>query len=519
MLKRKMKVKEVVTMADCYLGVVDWNKDYKHVLKVNSGSQFNDVMAHMNTHSRKPIHITDVGIVKITNGAGVLKTDGYYSNFHIYNYILFRNDNNTNYYYAFIDSLEFTAPKTTHIHFTIDVWQMFTGSLSFKNSFVERMHVAKSADTVGRWLAPEPFNFEKKFETNQHISTTDFTPNFMVESVSRPILQSGQGDFEYGGQAIGGNLLNYSPLYGYKVTSPQQIKEILDYFKPDLSQLNTIDHRQDVIGCYLVPHFIFSQLQGGTTWQVPIAGDVTISSQEEVTLNLNELASGYTPKNNKMFTSLGKEYVLYNRNGFKLTLFPELCTESVLVLTFSGRGFDNDNIKLKITNYRTLSNNDFKIPYNGTFPICYNENSGVTKQLNVLKNVISLVTNPTNLIQNTENVINSAFGTSQNSVGDLSGDFLSLTNDYIKLRLVDKSPLYDQCKEMDDYLSAYGYSIQEFITPTITSRSNWNYLQGDINFSCDALENDKQTIKNIFLNGVTVWHNPINMLNYSVSNN
>lgn len=504
-------------MADCYLGVVDWDKSYKHVLQV-SGNQFNQVYSHMNNHARKPVHLTNIGIVKIYNGSGIIKADGYYSNFHVYNYILFRNDNNTNYYYAFIDSLEFTAPKTTHIHFSIDVWQMFTGSLSFKNSYVERMHVPKSNDTIGRWLAPEPFNFPKKFETVLESCSTDFTPGYLVESVGRPTISK----FEYGGQAINAEMDKYTPLYGYKVTSPDQIRDVLNNFEPDLTQLNFIDHRQDVIGCYLVPNFIYSQLRNGTNVKVPVAGDETITSQENLNLNTNSLACGYTPQNNKMFTSLAKEYTLCNRNGFSIDLLPELFTQNTLLLEFSGRGFDNDNIKLVVGNYRFYSKNTFFLPYSGSYAICYNENTGISKQLNVIKSVVSAVSGGgsiPNIVSSTENILNSAFGETGNKLGSSTGDYLSLTNRFFRPRLIDKSPLYDQCREMDNYLTVYGYAINEIILPTITSRSNWNYLQGDINFTCNALGNDKERIKEIFRKGVTVWHNPNNMMNYSLNNN
>ena len=504
-------------MADCWLGVVDWGRDFKHVLKVNSSTHFDDVMTHFNTHSRKPVHVENMSIIKINKGSGVIRLEGYYSNFHTFNYILFRNDNNTNYYYAFIDSLEFEAPRTIFINFSIDVWQMFSGSIRFKNSYVERMHVKKSDDTIGRWLAPEPFNFAKNIESVVSDCSTNFNPNFLVESVSRPT--DGSRPFEYGGQALGGDMAKYTPIYGYKVTSPSQISEILEYYEPDLTQLNFIDHRKDIIGVYLIPAFIYNQLQNGILWGAPVAGDDTFTSSENINLPVSTLASNYVPKNNKLLTSLCKEYILCNRNGFKNIFLPELFTSNKIGLTFYGRGFDNDSIKLIVTNYKSFSDVTFFLPYSGSYPICYNENSGITKSLNVIKSVVNTVTNPSSVVNNAESVLNAAFGVHGNEKGNQSGDFLCLTNHFFRPRLVDCSPNYDQCKEIDDYLSTYGYAINEVLLPSISNRSNWSYLQGDINFSCNALESDKQTLKTIFSNGVTVWQNPENIMNYNATNN
>lgn len=505
-------------MSNAILGVVDWDRDYKHCLKVNPSTHLNDVLAHFNKHSHKAFYIDDINIVKIQKGKGSIKLNGFYSNFHIYNYILFRNDNNTNYYYGFIDSLDYEAEKTTTINFSIDTWQMFSGSLSLKRSFIERMHIKKSDDTIGRWLAPEPVNFPKQYENVLQSCSTNFNPGFLVESVSRPTVTK----FEYGGQALGGEMDKYTPLYGYKATSPDQIRQILENFEPDLTQLNFIDHRQDVIGCFLVPTFIFNQLQNGTTVNVPVAGDETITATENLNLNVDTLACGYVPKNNKMFTSLAKQYTLCNRNGFSVDLLPELFTQNTLLLEFSGRGFDNDNIKLVVGNYRFYSKNTFLLPYSGSYSICYNENSGITKQLNVIKSVVGGVTGGgsiPNIVGSAENIFNTAFGESGNKLGSSTGDYLSLTNKFFRPRLIDKSPLYDQCREIDNYLSTYGYSIQEFVQPSISNRSNWNYIQGDVNFSCNALEDNKQELKNIFKNGVTVWQNPLTMLDYSQENN
>ena len=556
MSKRKMTVKEVVIMADCYLGVVDWNKDYKHVLKVNSGSQFNDVMAHMNTHARKPIHITDVGIVKIDNGTGTIKADGYYSNFHIYNYILFRNDNNTNYYYAFIDSLEFKAPKTTHIHFSIDVWQMFSGSISFKNSFVERMHIAKNQDTIGRWLAPEPFSPEYEAQNQLQVSNLNFEPVWFLEALSKNTGTQTNPEWEYGGTGEGSNI---SPVYTFRCGGAQALQERIALYLPKsqigettienilkiiAEMITGADHRKDIVSIYALPVFISNHFTSAE-----VSRNYNLS--EEISFNLQKevLASGYVPKNKKMFTSLAKQYIIYNRNGIQKPLKPEFILGNTLNLILSMKNIQSSIINVIITNYDTINVCSFDMPYVGSLAVGYNENAGMLKTMRMIKSFYGGIQNlvsgaqslaggyvtggATGMASNASgagNSIDNAFSQIRQGIytyfvdttaqaGGSSGDLMTLSQSMQNLRFIDCSPIYDKCVEIDNYLSTYGYAIQEFILPSITNRSNWNYLKGDINFTCNALGNDKQKLKDIFKNGVTVWRNPTNMLNYSLSNN
>ena len=72
---------------------------------------------------------------------------------------------------------------------------------------------------------------------------------------------------------------------------------------------------------------------------------------------------------------------------------------------------------------------------------------------------------------------------------------------------------------IDKFFTMYGYKVNEVKVPNITGRSNFNYVKTiDNNFDGDIPQEYLQVIKNMFNNGVTLWHNPANMYNYSVSN-
>ena len=73
---------------------------------------------------------------------------------------------------------------------------------------------------------------------------------------------------------------------------------------------------------------------------------------------------------------------------------------------------------------------------------------------------------------------------------------------------------------IDDYFSMYGYKTNRVKTPNITGRTNWNYVKTiGANIEGDIPENDLNDLKQIFNNGVTLWHTTTYYLDYSRSNN
>lgn len=74
-------------------------------------------------------------------------------------------------------------------------------------------------------------------------------------------------------------------------------------------------------------------------------------------------------------------------------------------------------------------------------------------------------------------------------------------------------------ERLDKYFDMYGYLINTLKIPTITGRPNWNYIKTQgANILGDIPQYDLQTIKEMFDNGITFWHNPETFLDYSQNN-
>ena len=74
-------------------------------------------------------------------------------------------------------------------------------------------------------------------------------------------------------------------------------------------------------------------------------------------------------------------------------------------------------------------------------------------------------------------------------------------------------------KRIDKFFDMYGYTINELKNININSRPNWNYIKTQgANILGDIPQYDLQTIKEMFDNGITFWHNPDTFLDYSQNN-
>lgn len=78
-------------------------------------------------------------------------------------------------------------------------------------------------------------------------------------------------------------------------------------------------------------------------------------------------------------------------------------------------------------------------------------------------------------------------------------------------------------KRINNYFKRYGYAFNDYATPDIYSRHDYNFLKCSVcHLISETIPREHQEeIKQIFESGITLWHleNGVTPLNYSVSNN
>lgn len=161
-----------------YVGVAPWNSDLKNVQSYESRAEQISAIQGLLTHKYEHINIIRRDSDLILKGVNEDLTQC--------NYLMYQNaDISNKWYFAFIDNVQYNSLNSVIISHTIDVWQTYQFDITYYKNLILRAHVAKSADTVGRWLAPEPINVAPEFERKHNVfNDLSWTPQYVLHSTS-----------------------------------------------------------------------------------------------------------------------------------------------------------------------------------------------------------------------------------------------------------------------------------------------------------------------------------------------
>lgn len=544
-----------------YVGVVPWNSDLKNVQSYNSRAEQISTIQGLLIHKYEHINIIRRDSDLILKGVNEDLTQC--------NYLMYQNkDISDKWYFAFIDNVQYNSLNTVIISHTIDVWQTYQFDITYYKNLILRSHVAKSADTVGRWLAPEPISVAPEFERKHNVfNNLSWSPQYVLHSTS--VYNPNTKKYEYKGNGTGATL---SAEYGIFVDTDTDVQAVIKKYgkmspaealKDDnddkysnwiadlltgqwesfeksidnaiklisttsISQLQ--DHRNELIGLYAIPAWVHD----GTN---KYATNAITSKSVSVTLPTSTLACGYEPRNKKMLSSLCKAYLFYNENGFKLPLKPELFTSGTPSFTVKSTELSTNGFLLQIGSYADYTAKTNKISYRCENRLGYDANTGLDKVLNGLTATVGVVNAVGSVASqafagNVGGAVQGAVGAFQQSINMIdalgqrgvntgaSGDIMSITEKRAMPVFADVSPTEAQCRYIDDYLDVYGYAINEIgkISTYMKNRSNWNYIQvANCNIKVSAPNDDVNKLKQMFESGVTIWHNKFG--DYDQNNN
>lgn len=538
-----------------YVGVAPWNSDLKNVQSYESRAEQISAIQGLLTHKYEHINIIRRDSDLILKGVNEDLTQC--------NYLMYQNaDISNKWYFAFIDNVQYNSLNSVIISHTIDVWQTYQFDITYYKNLILRAHVAKSAGTVGRWLAPEPINVAPEFERKHNVfNDLSWTPQYVLHSTS--VFNNTTKKYEYKGNGTGATL---SAEYGIFVNNDDDVQTVVkkygklsaaealksnddDEYSNWISDLLTgqtidkavklisttsisqlQDHRNELIGLYAIPAWVHDGTNKYATNNI---------KKKEVTTTLPTatLACGYAPRNKKMLSSLCKAYLFYNENGFKLPLKPELFTSNTPVFTVKATELSTNAFLLQIGSYADYTAKTNKIPYSCENRLGYDANTGLDKVLNTLTSAVGVVNAVGSVASqafagNVGGAVQGAVGAVQQSINMIdalgqrgvntgaSGDIMSITEKRAMPVFADVSPTEAQCRYIDDYLDVYGYAINEIgkISTYMKNRSNWNYIQvANCNIKVSAPNDDVNKLKQMFESGVTIWHK--NFGDYDQTNN
>lgn len=443
-----------------------------------------------------------------------------------YNYVSYINDERI--YYAFITGITYSSDNVTLISIETDTFITYEFDLEYKQMFVEREHT--NNDTIGANTIPE--NLESGENTiNKFDNFGDMIGCAIVMQASENIDGSKESTLING-------------IFSGLITT------VFNTNKAGINSLNNIIKRYSEAGKSnaIVNLFMFPKMYIPNWTDDTISASIYFSIEpiyKEYTFEFKNNLNGYVPRNNKLFTYPYDYLMCTNNNGLTNIYRRELCdNKNKIYFQIYGALSPGGSFLCIPINYRNGIDTSNSIA-GGKFPTC-SWNSDMYKNWvaqnanNLTNNLVSGFINQAlgiglvasgvpqgifnavsgfNRITSTLSTINDkkvvpAIASGNTNVGDISFSRYLTTFDFYEMSL---TPEY--ARVVDDYFTIYGYKTNRIKLPNITGRRNFNFVKViGANIHAFINQNDLEKIKTLFENGITIWHNVDNFLDYTKNN-
>ncbi|MEG0577171.1 MAG: hypothetical protein RR500_04885 [Bacilli bacterium] len=439
------------------------------------------------------------------------------------NYIMYRNIPISNkWYFGFVTSKRFLSKGSSIIDFELDSFQSYQFDFEILKSFVVREHVTD--DTLGL------HTIDEGFVTGELITNATHNTN-LFNDWSVIVQLSYMGNKENGIVAlpsIVNNVLHGTtslvvPLLGAK----SEITRII----LDAEKNGTLD---TILSMYMLPSSFLTKSGDGVSDFSYIMGDCR---EQYISTNLIASIKGYTPRNNKLlcypFTSLIVDNNQGNIAEFK---FEWLKSNNFKCRLNPSQG---GNVTLFPQEYDNVINNGHYQLTMGNFPICswtgnafanWSSKTQNSRALTLMGsglaiggsvvsgNVLGVAMGSMGIMQSLASTEERKVSPSQSN-GNISNNGGNLSLGLMDYTFLSKCITSDKAKAYDDFLTMYGYKVNETKVPNYKTRSGFNYIQTqNVNIIGNMDNKALKDIKQMFDNGVTIWHNPSNFINYSINN-
>ena len=485
---------------------------------------------------------------------GVLRYPSHIDNIIEYNYCMYRNDNYSNkWFYAYIVNMVYVNDNMTNIILKTDVYQTWQFNLTWKQSFIEREMLSSSDDIAGANLLPESLE-TGEYQIDGTAEIQDLEPWYIVA----------YAEDTYGHKYNG--IFSGIQFYGYSDI------ELLRAF---LFQTKQAGKDNYIINIFTVPKLAFyptASING-------IMNSDFLSTARPVTLASRPTTlDGYTPRNQKLRT-YPYMYVGFNPTSGSSKLYRyEDFTNGTPVFNMISEINPNPTVCIIPQNYRGQSGNSLSdiATLNGypsvswandTYNVWLAQNKDIVKlqmeqetfntrmgQLDSMGQIggsVSTLASGAGEKGYDLSAIGSAISQVAGGVKDFyvqdinheyyqkmqmaeiekqqklpnTGSFggnnatllgYSLMDNNIFTRYTIKRQFAER---IDKYFDMYGYLTNQVKLPNTNNRPNWNYVKTiGANILANIPQMDLQEIKDMFDNGLTLWHNTTTFLDYSQSN-
>ncbi len=479
-----------------------------------------------------------------------------------YNYLYYTNTGFSNKrFYCFIDKLEYVNENTSRIYFHTDVFQTWYFQLTWNRCFVEREHV--NDDTFGTNTVPENVELGDYVCNGVSYAYSSGTDCYIALAAS----------YVPDDIALNTNNVQYNGIYyGTPILLFQTPLAVTNYIKI----LDKLDKGDSISCIFIVPKSMFTgqtitfntyTIQSTTTELAKIPNTEIYTEVYSASFLMKSNLNGYTPKNNKLFTYPYNYGILSNNVGQNAEIHYENFDFSnqggSLRFNFTTLGALTPGCSIRCypQHYNLLSDSTttidnqtvttgYSYDYGVTgpkYPICswntdvytnWLTSQGVNLGISFASSIASLGVGAGLALTGVGTGVGigmmaggiTGIGASIASIyshslvppsaeGNVNSGDVTFSAKQMRIPFRFMSIRYEFAKIIDDYFSAYGYKVNRIKVPNITGRSQWNFIKTiDCNVEGDIPQEDLQTIRDACNTGVTFWHTPANIYNYSLNN-
>lgn len=474
------------------------------------------------------------------------------------NYMMFQNTSfGTKWFYAFVTRVDYVNNVTADVHYEIDVMQTWIKDYSLRMCFVEREH--SGSDNIGDNIVPEPLELGELIFNSYGKITTDFDEMGIV-------LLKVDIDAVSQGNIIDGIFSGAFPLaFGNDQNGRDNLNDYID---------NNFAQKPDALLClYMVPSFCmefpdYDSFPNG--YPIPLRTSAVSDNYSANALTGTETLDGHIVRNKKLFTYPYNYYHIDNANGRSLALRYEFFTDAQGNKNYTPQFKVHGNMTMPVTlvlhprNYKGATNDKYILTESidlTQYPMCsWNMDSWKAwVAQNAIPEAISAYTSIVGMGSTVgASMMGMALGGSSGNVSvadkqsvegvgnmgigmQLVGNILtkmyrasikadicrgSLNNANINVSsglqtfFGGRVSVCNQvAKIIDDFFDKYGYATNEVKVPNIRSRTSWNYVKTiGSNVDGNVPGDDKRIIDRNFDNGITFWHDPSHVDDYSQNN-
>lgn len=497
---------------------IGWDSDYEHVRFFNNEPELLEhVKSKCPSLYASPYHITQV--TPISGGKMRVRIPEMESKLMDLNYLAYNNKGFIDrWFYAFITNLQWLSDNSCVIEFELDIFQNCAYRVNYNSCFINREHIAKSADVIGSNVIPE--NLETGEFRDNYIYYQSFGDNGIGVLVTER-LDGTQCD----GKMIG----NVYQGADFIIFNDDELKAY-EYVNGLISNYNDKGKLSAIVNVFMVPRLC---------WE---------AKSETTTVYSEKAFSGYRPKNNKLYTH-PYCYCLVDNNSGDTGLFKFELSSQPDRINFQCVGSTSPlaGVHIRTIDYNTQGLNELcSLNYIG-FPQC-SWNSDVYKAYTAQnKNMIAFQAGNNALkplVSGGQGAILGALtgggvGATLSGVGgvvtgavsgfmsqaemmashmdkeiepaQIHGKGLCLNlNASMELQRIDyhvMSCTMDNAKAIDDFFTAYGYATNRLKPPNLNTRPYWNFIKtSGCSFTGDLPTDMLKGFRSIFNRGVTLWH-------------